>query len=90
MTLLEQLEYELDRVKEQLRRLTREQAVLTEQITRLRIGTPPEIVCAALQAAIGVRLDVYFLSHGGDGDPAPPSERPPASHREGARRGSRP
>src|SRR5438876_5256362 len=62
MTLLEQLEQELERVRRQLKRLTREQAVLTEQITRLRTGARPEVVCAALQVAFGVRLDLYLLS----------------------------
>jgi hypothetical protein len=62
MTLLEQLERELERVKQQRQRLTREQAVLTEQITRLRTGAPPEVVCAALQVAFGVRLDLYLLA----------------------------
>src|SRR5439155_19020592 len=46
MTLLEQLERELNRVSEQLKRLTRERQILTEQITRLRTGAPPEVVCA--------------------------------------------
>jgi hypothetical protein len=49
--------------------LTREQAVLTEQITRLRTGAPPEVVCAALQVAFGVRLDLYLLAgQGADTD----------------------
>ena len=62
MTLLEQLEGELARVRKQLQRLTREQGVLTEQITRLRTGARPEIVCAALQVAFGVRLDLHLLA----------------------------
>ena len=48
MTLLEQLEHELGRVRRQLQRLTREQGALAEQIRRLRTGAPPEVVCAAL------------------------------------------
>ena len=52
MTLLEQLERELERVKVQRQRLTREQSVLTEQITRLRTGAAPEVVCAALQSRL--------------------------------------
>ena len=53
MTLLGQLEHQRERVQRQLKRLTREQAVLTEQITRLRTGAPPEIVYAALRVALG-------------------------------------
>jgi len=69
MTLLEQLERELERVKQQRQRLMREQTVLTEQITRLRTGAPPEVVCAALQVAFGVRLDLYLLAgQGADPD----------------------
>jgi len=76
MTLLEQLEHELERVRKQLQRLTREQTVLAEQITKLRMGARPEIVCATLQVEFGVRLDLYLLSHGGDADhPAATSER---------------
>src|SRR5438876_23971 len=68
MTLLEQLEQELERVRKHLKRLTREQSVLTEQITRLRTGARPEVVCAALEVAFGVRLDLYLLaSEGADG-----------------------
>ena len=86
MTLLGQLEHELERVRKQLQRLTREQTVLTEQITRLRMGAPPEVVCATLQVAFGVRLDLYLLSHGGDADHlAPPSERLSASQNGAAR-----
>ncbi len=79
MTLLEQLEHELDRVRTQLKRLTREQAVLTEQITRLRTGARPEVVCAALEVAFGVRLDLYLLAgQGADTDhPAPAADRLP-------------
>jgi hypothetical protein len=86
MTLLEQLEHELERVRTQLKRLTREQAVLTEQITRLRTGAPPEVVCAALQVAFGVRLDLYVLaSQGAEPDqPAPSADRLPAPRRNGA------
>ncbi len=88
MTLLEQLEHELERVRKQLKRLTREQAVLTEQITRLRTGAPPEVVCAALQVAFGVRLDLYVLaSQGTDTDqPAPSAERLPPPRSNGAGR----
>jgi hypothetical protein len=90
MTLLAQLEHELDRVQKQLRRLTREQAVLTEQITRLRTGAPPEVVCAALQVAFGVRLDVYLLSHGGDADQSvPPSPGLRSLRPDSAERGPR-
>ncbi len=90
MTLLEQLERELDRVRKQLQRLTRERTVLTEQVTRLRAGAPPEIVCAALQVAFGVRLDLYLLaSQGADADqPAPSSDGLPHHREEGARRNS--
>ncbi len=79
MTLLEQLEQELERVRKQLKRLTREQAVLTEQITRLRTGARPEVVCAALEVAFGVRLDLYLLaSEGVDTDhPASAADRRP-------------
>ena len=88
MTLLEQLEHELERVRKQLKRLTREQAVLSEQITRLRTGAPPEVVCAALQVAFGVRLDLYLLaSQGADPDqPAPAEDRLPSGREEGAGR----
>jgi len=82
MTLLEQLEHELERVGKQLRRLTRERAVLTEQITRLRTGARPEVVCAALEVAFGVRLDLYLLSHGGDADQSAPPFEPLPSHRQ--------
>jgi hypothetical protein len=78
MTLLEQLEQELERVRKQLKRLTREQAVLTEQITRLRTGARPEVVCAALEVAFGVRLDLYLLaSEGADTDHAAAADRLP-------------
>ena len=53
MTLLGQLEHEREHVQRQLKRLTREHAVLTEQITRLRTGAPPEIVYAALRVSLG-------------------------------------
>ncbi len=88
MTLLEQLEQELERVRKQLKRLTREQAVLSEQITRLRTGAPPEVVCAALQVAFGVRLDLYLLDgQGANPDQALPSEdRVPPRREEGATR----
>jgi hypothetical protein len=88
MTLLEQLEHELERVRKQLKRLTREQAVLSEQITRLRTGAPPEVVCAALQVAFGVRLDLYLLaSQGADSDqPAPAEDRVPSRREENAGR----
>jgi hypothetical protein len=88
MTLLEQLEHELARVRKELKRLTREQGVLTEQVTRLRTGAPPEVVCAALQVAFGVRLDLYSLSsQGADGDQAAPSaDRLPSPREEGAGR----
>ena len=66
MGLLEQLEHERARVIMQLQRLTRERIVLTEQITRLRSGASPEIVCATLQAAFGVRLDVHLLASQGE------------------------
>ena len=80
MTLLGRLEHELERVRKQLQRLTREQTVLTEQITRLRMGAPPEVVCATLRVAFGVPLDLYLLSHGGDADhPAAPPKRLQAS-----------
>ena len=63
MTLLEQLERELERVRKQLHRSTKELAVLTEQITRLRTGARPGVVCAALELALGVRLDLYLVSN---------------------------
>jgi hypothetical protein len=76
MTLLEQLERELERVKQQRQRLMREQTVLTEQITRLRTGAPPEVVCAALQVAFGVRLDLYLLAgQGADTDQQTSAEK---------------
>ncbi len=86
MTLLEQLEHELGRVRKQLQRLTREQGALTEQIRRLRTGAPPEVVCAALQVAFGVRLDLYLLaSQGADPDqPAPSHDQLPSHQEEGA------
>ena len=59
MTLLEQLERELDRVRKQLHQSTKELAVLTEQITRLRTGARPEVVSAALELALGIRLKVF-------------------------------
>jgi hypothetical protein len=88
MTLLEQLEHELERVRKQLKRLTREQAVLAEQITRLRTGAAPEVVCAALQVAFGVRLDLYLLaSQGAEPDhPAPSADRLPSAREEDAGR----
>ena len=82
MILLEQLEQELARVREQLRRLTREQVVLAEQITRLRTGAPTEVVCAALHAALGVPVELYCHGAGTSIRPAPDagerSERSPA------------
>jgi len=85
MTLLEQLEGELARVRKQLQRLTREQAVLTEQITRLRTGTRPEIVIAALQVAFGVSLDLHLLAgqseHGDQPEPST-GQLPTSPHRE--------
>ncbi len=88
MTLLEQLERELERVRNQLKRLTREQVVLTEQITRLRTGAPPEVVCAALQVAFGVRLDLYMLANQGaePGEPAPVADPLPSPRKNGAGR----
>jgi hypothetical protein len=88
MTLLEQLEHELERVRTQLQRLTRERTVLTEQITRLRAGAPPEIVCAALQVAFGVRLDLHLLAgQGAAADhPAPSGGAGPPRQEDGARR----
>jgi hypothetical protein len=56
VTLLEQLERELDRVRKQLHQSTKEMAVLTEQVRRLRTGARPEVVCASLELALGVRL----------------------------------
>ena len=86
MTLLEQLERELERVKVQRQRLTREQSVLTEQITRLRTGAAPEVVCAALQVAFGVRLDLYLLAgQGADTDHQTPNGASP--HTEDASSG---
>lgn len=84
MTLLEQLEHELDRVRTQLKRLTREQSVLTEQITRLRTGARPEVVCAALEVAFGVRLDLYLLAgQGTETDhPAPAADQLPLTDRK--------
>jgi len=72
MTLLEQLEHELERVRTQLQRLTRERNVLQEQITRLRSGAAPEVVCATLEVAFGVRLDLHLLaSQGADSEHRP-------------------
>ncbi len=59
MTLLEQLERELERVRKQLHQSTKELAVLTEQITRLRTGARPEVVSAALELALGIRLKLF-------------------------------
>jgi len=86
MTLLEQLEHELERVRKQLQRMTREQTVLTEQIRRLRTGAPAEMVCAALQVALGVHLDLYLLNgHGGDAEQVVAAADPlPARHEERA------
>lgn len=73
MTLLEQLEQERERVRKQLQRLTREKTVLSEQITRLRAGAPPEVVCAELQVAFGIRLDLHLLAgQAADGDQTAP------------------
>jgi hypothetical protein len=90
MTLLGQLEQELERVRKQLQRLTRERAILAEQITRLRAGAPPEVVCAALQVAFGVRLDLHLLaSQGADTDtPIPAADRTVSPQQEGIERGS--
>jgi hypothetical protein len=84
MTLLEQLEQEQVRVRKQLQRLTREKTVLAEQITRLRAGTRPEVVCAELQVAFGVRLDLHLLAgQGADADQAVPAPDPVPPHRDG-------
>ena len=88
MALLQQLEHELERVQKQLQRLTRERTLLSEQITRLRTGAPPEVVYAALQVTLGVPLDLYLLKHGGDVDQPAPPDRIPA-HREEEARGPR-
>jgi hypothetical protein len=90
MTLLGQLEQELERVRKQLQRLTRERAILAEQITRLRAGAPPEVVCAALQVAFGVRLDLHLLaSQGADTDTSiPAADRTVSPQQEGIERGS--
>jgi hypothetical protein len=81
MTLLEQLEQELDRVGKQLHRLNRERTVLKEQITRLRTGERPEIVLATLEATFGVRLDIHLLAgQGGDAQPPEPPPDPFSSH----------
>jgi hypothetical protein len=90
MTLLEQLEQELERVRKQLQRLTRERAILAEQITRLRAGAPAEVVCAALQVAFGVRLDLHLLaSQSADADPPmAAADRTVSSQQEGIGRGS--
>ena len=83
MTLLGQLEQELERVRKQLQRLTRERAILAEQITRLRAGAPPEVVCAALQVAFGVRLDLHLpASQSADADPLIPAADQAASQQE--------
>ena len=91
MTLLEQLEHELGRVRRQLQRLTREQGALAEQIRRLRTGAPPEVVCAALQVAFGVRLDLCLLaSQGADPDqPAPTPDQLPSHQEDGGGRRTR-
>ncbi len=87
MTLLQQLEHELERVQKQLQRLTRERTLLSEQITRLRTGAPPEVVYAALQVTLGVPLDLYLLSHGGDAE-QPVLSEPFPPHRDLVRGGS--
>jgi hypothetical protein len=56
VTLLEQLERELERVRKQLHQSTKEMAVLTEQVRRLRTGARPEAVCASIELALGVRM----------------------------------
>jgi len=90
MTLLEQLEGELDRVRKHLARLTRERSVLTEQITRLRTGARADDVCAALELTLGVRIDLYLLN---GQDPEHRAAMAPADHgvsrpEQGARRAS--
>lgn len=83
MTLLEQLEQEQDRVRKQLQRLTREKTVLSEQITRLRAGAPPEVVCAELQVAFGIRLDLHLLAgQAADGDQTAPIPGPVSPRRD--------
>jgi hypothetical protein len=57
--LLQELERELERVRKQLHQSTKELSVLTEQITRLRTGARPEVVCASLELALGMRLMHY-------------------------------
>jgi hypothetical protein len=89
MTLLQQLEHELERVQKQLQRLTRERTLLGEQITRLRTGAAPEVVYAALQVTLGVPLDLYLLSHGGVTDQPAPSEPFPTRREEHAAHGTR-
>jgi hypothetical protein len=89
MTLLQQLEHEMERVQKQLQRLTRERTLLSEQITRLRTGASPEVVYAALQVTLGVPLDLYLLSHGGDTNQPAPSESFSARREEGATNGTR-
>ncbi len=90
MTLLGQLEQELERVRKQLQQLTRERAILAEQITRLRAGAPPEVVCAALQVAFGVRLDLHLLANQSvDTDqPIPAGDRIVPRQEEGIEQGS--
>lgn len=92
MTLLEQLERELVRVRAELHRLTRDHAVLAEQITRLRTGAPEEVVCGALQVAFGVRLDLYLLAgQGSNADqPVASADQVPARSQEGNGRGLSP
>lgn len=92
MTLLEQLEHELERVRTQLHRLARDRAVLAEQITRLRTGAPEEVVCGALQVAFGVRLDLHLLAgQGTDADqPATSADQLPDRKQEGNGRGLSP
>jgi hypothetical protein len=83
MTLLGQLEQEQERVRKQLQRLTREKIVLSEQITRLRAGARPEVVCAELQVAFGVRLDLHLLAgQGADGDETAPIPGPASPRRD--------
>ena len=85
MTLLQQLEHELQRVQNQLRRLTRERTILAEQVTRLRTGARPQEVCAALELALGISVELYLL----DSQGAEPNSPPPQSDQLPARPGDR-
>jgi hypothetical protein len=76
LTLLERLERELDRVRKQMHQSTKELAVLTEQVTRLRTGARPEEVCASLELSLGIRMHHAIDAEAAETDRAPVSATP--------------